>query len=52
MATPAGSTGNTMSGGAMQSQNTMGAKKKPKPAATGAMGTPSQSSGAMGSTPH
>jgi hypothetical protein len=45
MASPAGSTGNTMSGGSMQSPNT---KSKKKPAVTGASGTPGQSSGTMG----
>ncbi len=59
MASPAGSTGNTMSGGSMQSPNTKG-KKKPTAAGamatpgqtSGGMATPGQSSGSMGSTPH
>ncbi|MGD0142288.1 MAG: hypothetical protein ABSC92_03945 [Rhizomicrobium sp.] len=45
--TPAGS--NTMSGGAMQGQKNTTTNKKPKPNPNGAMGSPSQSSGAMGS---
>jgi len=48
-ATPAGTTSNTMLGGATQPmKGATTTNKKPKPAATGAMGTPGQSSGAMG----